>query len=122
MGAKSVEVKVDFEKAYDRVSWGILQKILTWLGASPLWCSWIEQCIANAKVTAAPPPNGLKPKRDFEWASGLKINRSKSELFYLGRTIQQGERLAEILGCKLGAFPTRYLGLPLTNRRLCKSD
>ncbi len=58
----------------------------------------------------------------FEWASGLKINSSKTELFYLGGHDTRGERLAAILGCRLGALPIRYLGLPLTNRQLRKED
>lgn len=58
----------------------------------------------------------------YEWSSGLKINRNKSELLYLGRNDRLGRRLASILGCKLGVFPTRYLGLPFTTRRLRKED
>lgn len=49
-GVESVGVKADFEKAYDRVRWNFLKKILTWLGANRKWCYWIEQCISNAKV------------------------------------------------------------------------
>ncbi len=58
----------------------------------------------------------------FEWASGLKINKKKSKIFYLGTDERKGERLAKILGCKVGSFPTRYLGFPLSNSRLRKSD
>ncbi len=60
--------------------------------------------------------------RIFEWASGLKINRSKSELFYLGNRPSKGERLAGILECTLGSLPIRYLGLPLTPHNIQKED
>ncbi|OAY74818.1 hypothetical protein ACMD2_16223 [Ananas comosus] len=52
----------------------------------------------------------------FEWASGMKINREKSELYYLGQKAGKGVRLANILECRTGAFPTNYLGLPLSPR------
>ncbi len=58
----------------------------------------------------------------FEWASGLKINRLKSELFYLGSRSGRGARLAELIGCKLGQLPIKYLGLPLSNRNVRKDD
>lgn len=58
----------------------------------------------------------------FEWASGLKINQNKSELFYMEDNTQLGSGLAGILGCKLSSLPIRYLGLPLTVRRLTKED
>lgn len=38
----------------------------------------------------------------FEWASGLKINRLKSEVLYLGRHEEQGEQLRKPLGVSLG--------------------
>ncbi len=58
----------------------------------------------------------------FEWASGLKINRSKTELFYMGGRVLRGERLAKILGCKVGSLPIRYLGLPFSVDPLRKED
>ncbi|OAY67736.1 putative ribonuclease H protein [Ananas comosus] len=46
----------------------------------------------------------------------MKINREKSELYYLGQKAGKGVRLANILECRTGAFPTNYLGLPLSPR------
>lgn len=50
MGEESVGIKSDFEKAYDRVNWEFLRKIMQWLGANQMWCGWIEKCTSNAKV------------------------------------------------------------------------
>lgn len=50
VGVECVGIKADFEKAYDRVNWDFLRKILSWLGAGDKWCGWIDQCISNAKV------------------------------------------------------------------------
>ncbi len=194
---ETVGIKADFEKAFDRVRWEFLLKILEWIGANGKWCGWIKQCICNAKVAVLvngvatkwikttrgvrqgdplPPylfllvaeglarmteraaSNGVlrgigpsastkvsliqyaddtfffcKAERKmvkkllfiwqlFEWASDLKINRGKTELFYTGGRAQRRERLAAVLGCKVGSLPIRYLGLPLRVGRLQKED
>ncbi len=48
----------------------------------------------------------------FEWTSGLKVIKEKTKLFYTGCSENKGIRLAKILDCKVGTFPTKYLGLP----------
>ena len=48
----------------------------------------------------------------FEALSGLKINLNKSEIIQIG-IVDNVEELASKLGCKVGSFPTSYLGLPL---------
>ena len=47
----------------------------------------------------------------FEAYSVLKINLEKSELIPI-RDVPNLEELTEVLGCKVGALPTTYLGLP----------
>ena len=48
----------------------------------------------------------------FEATSGLRINLAKSELISV-EEVEDIEDMAEKLGCRVGAFPTKYLGLPL---------
>ena len=48
----------------------------------------------------------------FEAISGLSINLNKSEILSVGR-VENVELLAFELGCKVGALPFTYLGLPL---------
>lgn len=50
--------------------------------------------------------------RCFEAVSGLNINLAKSEHFSMG-VISDIDRMARILGCKIGSLPSTYLGLPL---------
>lgn len=48
----------------------------------------------------------------FEMVSGFKINLGKSELVHVGQ-VYSIKLLVDVLGCKLGSLPMRYLGLPL---------
>jgi len=67
----------------------------------------------------------------FAAATGLKINYNKSTMAPMHVSAGLTEELIQILGCKQGAFPQTYLGLPLSNTKLplsafapliCKSD
>jgi hypothetical protein len=58
----------------------------------------------------------------FELMSGLKINLAKSEVVVVGTTPLEQERVARLLNCRLGTFPIKYLGLPLSNKSLRASD
>ena len=44
--------------------------------------------------------------------TSLKVNVSKSEMVPIGE-VNNVHALAEILGCKVGALPMTYLGMPL---------
>ena len=48
----------------------------------------------------------------FETVSGLKINLDKSELVPVG-VVHTFDLLLNVLGCKQGTLPMKYLGLPL---------
>lgn len=54
----------------------------------------------------------------FEQMSGLKINFHKSDLYCLGGAQELGNTLKGIFTCKQGSFPFRYLGVPLSYKRL----
>jgi hypothetical protein len=58
----------------------------------------------------------------FENMSGLKINFDKSEVIVTGVTELEQHRVASMLNCKLGAFPMKYLGLPVSDRPLRVAD
>lgn len=49
----------------------------------------------------------------FQLLSGLKINFHKSELYALNYAQHQKEKWAHTLGCNLGSWPLKYLGVPL---------
>jgi hypothetical protein len=58
----------------------------------------------------------------FENMSGLKINFDKSEAIVTGFSKVEQCRVATALNCKLGSFPFRYLGLPMSDKRLTVAD
>jgi hypothetical protein len=54
----------------------------------------------------------------FEQLSGLKINFHKSDVFCFGRAKDREDEYINLFGCAAGAFPFRYLGIPIHFRKL----
>uniref|UniRef100_A0A8R7PUA3 Reverse transcriptase domain-containing protein n=1 Tax=Triticum urartu TaxID=4572 RepID=A0A8R7PUA3_TRIUA len=54
----------------------------------------------------------------FELLFGLKINFLKSEVITIGMGQQESRHADNLLNCKLGGFPIKYLGLPTSHRKL----
>ena len=54
--------------------------------------------------------------------SGLELNRAKSTIVGFELAAKELSRCAEILATPIGTLPIRYLGLPLTDRRLWTQD
>lgn len=59
---------------------------------------------------------------EFKQASGLGINPEKSALFLDGGDFQVSQEISTRQGLQQGSFPVRYLGVPLTTRKLRKQD
>jgi hypothetical protein len=55
-----VILKLDFEKAYDKVNWEFLQQTLRIKGFSGKWCHWISQIISKGSV-------GVKVNNNIGW-------------------------------------------------------
>ena len=58
----------------------------------------------------------------YEELLGMKINYLKSEVFTVGLLAQEIQKVADAFNCKLGRFPMKYLGLPISDRRLSKAE
>jgi hypothetical protein len=50
--------------------------------------------------------------------SGLSINFDKSEVHVMGMTNPEQRRVANMLNCRLGQFPMKYLGFPVSDKPL----
>lgn len=70
--------KVDFEKAFDTLSWAFLNSIMSQMGFSSKWLNWINSCLSSA------------------YASVL-INGSPSKEFKVERGLRQGDPLSPFL-------------------------
>jgi hypothetical protein len=49
-GQVGVVLKLDFEKAYDKVQWGFLIQCFQAMGFSRTWFSWIQMVLENGTV------------------------------------------------------------------------
>ena len=45
-----VIIKLDFEKAYDKVKWNFLQQAMRMKGFSSSWCAWIQKIVSGGHV------------------------------------------------------------------------
>jgi hypothetical protein len=59
----------------------------------------------------------------FGRLSGLKVNiKKKSELLVIIMSMRQVQYLASIMQCKPTTCPIKYLGLPLSDKKLSKQQ
>ena len=58
----------------------------------------------------------------YESMSGMKINYEKSEVFVVGIADTEHIKIAEFFGCKVGAWPMTYLGMPVSDINITKAQ
>ena len=73
-----VVMKVDFQKAYDRVHWDFLEVVLELFGFPVTFVNWIFQCISTL-------------------SSSIPVNGGKIERFLPSRGLRQGDLLSPYL-------------------------
>ncbi|GAU49526.1 hypothetical protein TSUD_377390 [Trifolium subterraneum] len=77
--------KVDFERAYDTVSWGFLERMMSKMGFSEGWLKWMRACI-------------------FESSMSILVNGSPTEDFKVGRGRFRGYKINPNLHFQLLQF------------------
>jgi hypothetical protein len=73
-----VVLKLDFEKAYDKVSWAFLLECLRIRGFNKIWCSWIKQTLFGGTVS-------------------VKINDEMGPYFQSAKGVRQGDPMSPTL-------------------------
>jgi hypothetical protein len=73
-----VLLKIDFEKAYDKVKWSFLQQTLRMKGFDSKWCKWIQDFVCRGSV-------------------GVKVNDDIGHYFQTHNGLRQGDPLSPIL-------------------------
>jgi hypothetical protein len=58
----------------------------------------------------------------FEQIAGLRTNMEKSKATPINCSEEDLQIVTDIFGCAVEAFPCHYLGVPLSIKRLCRSD
>ncbi|KAL4285443.1 hypothetical protein GQ457_16G011680 [Hibiscus cannabinus] len=83
-----VAFKIDFQKAYDTVSWDFLIMVMRMCGFGEKWCGWVLQCISTVKISVL--VNGV-PTESFPISRGLRQGCSLSPLLFnlVGEALNQ---------------------------------
>ncbi|XP_058784174.1 uncharacterized mitochondrial protein AtMg01250-like [Vicia villosa] len=71
-------LKVDFEKAYDSVSWNYLRHQMKLMGFGRKWMSWMEACVFSSHMS-------------------ILVNGSATKEFTVQRGLRQGDPLSPFL-------------------------
>ncbi|KAJ0599248.1 putative RNA-directed DNA polymerase [Helianthus annuus] len=66
---KALLLKIDFEKAYDNISWKFVLDVLSQMGFGSKWCSWIWGILSSARASVL--VNG-SPTFEFNCEKGMR--------------------------------------------------
>lgn len=72
--------KVDFEKAFDSLSWEYLHEIMEIMGFSSTWCRWIMELLSFARASVL--VNG-SPTQEFQIQRGLRHRDPLSPFLFI---------------------------------------
>nr|XP_009778828.1 PREDICTED: uncharacterized protein LOC104228121 [Nicotiana sylvestris] len=124
-------IKIDIRKAYDSVEWPFFRMILIEYGMPVKFVELIMYLNRDLKKLKDNPDFNHHPRADevsiklmlksfnhFSEVSGLKANLEKSALYIAGVTKEFKERILDEMQLTLGELPFRYLGVPLSSKKL----
>jgi hypothetical protein len=75
---KGLVLKLDYEKAYDRVSWTFLEEMMVTRGFSSKWVSWVMALVKGGSIA-------------------IRINDVNGPYFKPGKGLRQGDPLSPLL-------------------------
>jgi hypothetical protein len=77
-GDKGVILKLDYEKAYDRINWQFLEEMMVSRVFGGKWISWIMKMVKGGSIA-------------------VRLNDENSSFFKLGKGLRQGDPLSPLL-------------------------
>ncbi|RVW29025.1 Phosphoinositide phosphatase SAC1 [Vitis vinifera] len=104
-GEEGVVFKIDFEKAYDHVSWDFLDHVLEKKGFSPRWRKWMRGCLSMVSYTVLVNGNA---KGWVKASRGLRQDDSLSPFLFilvadvLSRMLLRAEERNSLEGFRVG--------------------
>jgi hypothetical protein len=75
---EGIILKIDFEKAYDKLKWDFLFEVMEKKRFPPKWISWVKSCVMGGKVC-------------------VNINGERTDFFRTFRGLRQGDPLSPLL-------------------------
>ncbi|XP_071718172.1 uncharacterized protein [Rutidosis leptorrhynchoides] len=78
--SKSLIFKVDFEKAFDCLSWEFLLEVMEFMGFGIRWRHWILSCLSSASISVI--VNG-SPTSEFNLARGVRQGDPVSHFLFI---------------------------------------
>lgn len=87
---KRVILKLDYEKAFDRVNWDFLFEVLEYRGFDRKWINWIRLLVTGCSL-------------------GVMVNGEDSHFFKPGKGLRQGDPLSPLLFNLIGDAFSRML-------------
>ncbi|XP_047978624.1 uncharacterized protein LOC125220501 [Salvia hispanica] len=121
-------LKLDMEKAYDRVQWPFLLKVLKYMGFSEKWemmyrtarytmgvshLAYADDIIIFSQARSSAIVNLMECLRHYMQVLGQKVNVGKSCFFLDKKHYSWAQEITEISGFQQGSFPFSYLGVPI---------
>lgn len=79
-GREGLIFKIDFEKAYNRVSWNYLISVIRMMGFGARLSGWMKECVFSSSFSVL--ANG-SPTKDFEAHIGLRQRDPLSHFIFL---------------------------------------
>ncbi|XP_015954786.1 uncharacterized protein LOC107479150 [Arachis duranensis] len=95
----SAIIKLDFQKAYDRVKWCFVDTVLENMGFGRTWRAWVKECVTSASIS-------------------ILINGSPSKPFKMERGLRQGDPLSLFLFVLVVDVLNRMIGEAVRNGRI----
>jgi hypothetical protein len=103
-------LKLNFEKAYDKLNWKFLYECLKQKGFGSKWCEWIKLVMSSGTVSV---------KMNNTTGSYFK---SGSELLMVSQDETKSLIFTNMFNCAIGKWPIKYLGVPVVGSRLHVAD